>query len=547
MKPSPIHAWLVPSTRRVYPASAAAPASVALDLGRGGRSAFQVATRVTGTGSHMVDVRVEAPEGLSAGIRRVGYVPVGHLTPEVPLEDLEGVGHLPGLAPDPLFPGSGALIGPEETQAFWVTVNAAPDAAAGPATIRVEVVEGEQVVARLGARVTVHDADAPALRNFPVVQWFYCDALCDHYQVDFLSDGFWKILRPYLRNLTEHGQDTVSPPLFTLPTGGVKRPLQLLKIDRTPSGEYDFGWRAVAKFVREAQACGVQNFEWPHLATQWGAENAIRIYRSHGETGELLWDPETRAESATYRDFLAEFLPRFRRFLQAHKLVDRSFFHISDEPYGPIAQANYVSMRDFLRERAPWMRIMDAINEPSYVTEGIVDFAIPQVDRVADFTRDGVPSFAYYCCVPRERYLNRLIDTPLVKIAMSGWIFHRTAIRGFLHWGYNYWYRNNTQVLLDPYRESAGGQWPWIPHGDPFVVYPGADGPVDSIRWEVFAESLRDLALLRAAAEPSDSASLREIRDFAEFPRSGDWIVRNRRRLLRRVAAHGDGARTASA
>ena len=35
--------------------------------------------------------------------------------------------------------------------------------------------------------------------------------------------------------------------------------------------------------------------------------------------------------------------------------------------------------------------------------------------------------------------------------------------------------------------------------GDPFVVYPGPDGPVDSLRWEVFAASLQDYALLQEA------------------------------------------------
>jgi hypothetical protein len=75
---------------------------------------------------------------------------------------------------------------------------------------------------------------------------------------------------------------------------------------------------------------------------------------------------------------------------------------------------------------------------------------------------------------------------------MTGWVCYRTGVSGFLHWGYNFWYESRTTNLIDPFEVSDGKQWPRWPYGDPFVVYPGPDGPLDSIRWEVFAESLRD-------------------------------------------------------
>ena len=73
---------------------------------------------------------------------------------------------------------------------------------------------------------------------------------------------------------------------------------------------------------------------------------------------------------------------------------------------------------------------------------------------------------------------------------MAGWLFYRFQQQGFLHWGYNYLYRRQTQQLIDPFLTNDGDGWPGWMHGDPFVVYPGKDGPLDSIRWEVFAESL---------------------------------------------------------
>jgi hypothetical protein len=60
-------------------------------------------------------------------------------------------------------------------------------------------------------------------------------------------------------------------------------------------------------------------------------------------------------------------------------------------------------------------------------------------------------------------------------------------------------------------------------YGDPFVVYPGADGPVDSIRWEVFGESLQDYALLQTLGVARDDPLLAPIVSFTEFPKDEAW------------------------
>ncbi|MCW5854144.1 MAG: DUF4091 domain-containing protein, partial [Anaerolineae bacterium] len=141
----------------------------------------------------------------------------------------------------------------------------------------------------------------------------------------------------------------------------------------------------------------------------------------------------------------------------------------------------------------------------------------------------------YVCCSPRGRYLNRLLDTPLTKIRLSGWLFYRLGARGFLHWGYNYWYRRQTTELIDPYTVNDAHAWPGWAAGDPFVVYPGPDGPIDSLRWEVFAASLQDYALLQAAGLAPDVPLLADIHDYAEFPRDADWIEARRSEVLSRL------------
>ena len=125
------------------------------------------------------------------------------------------------------------------------------------------------------------------------------------------------------------------------------------------------------------------------------------------------------------------------------------------------------------------------------------------------------------------------MDTPLAKIRMNGWLFYRWPFQGFLHWGYNYWYQSQTRNKIDPFVVQDGLKWPGWAYGDCFMVYPGGNGPLDSIRWEVFSESLQDYALLQTLGISGEN--LLEIHSFENFPKSADWINKTRKSLLRRA------------
>ena len=537
-----MHCWLSDSLRRFYPRSPMERRD-RLDLHalKNERVSFQMLCR-TGAAHRGLTASVSAPEGLDVRVRHVGYVPMPHFTLDTPADELDGVDFLPGLAPDPLFPVTSVVAGPWETTSFWVSVHVAPDAPAGTHELRAAVATSDGVEADLVVRLAVHDATLPARRDFPVTHWFYADAILDHYRVALGDDAFWTLLDPYFRNLVSHGQDTLYVPIITPPLEGFRRPVQLLGISRDgevdgDDARYRFDWSWVRRWVDLAKSAGIERFEWAHLFTQWGAAHAPRVYADHGEDAHELWPPETPAMSETYRTFLRQFLPAFERFLRAEDLLDRSFFHLSDEPAAGEHLANYRAARSLLRELAPWMTIMDALSEVEFAREGLVDTPVAILPEVPAFTAEQIPVWAYFCCVPTGRYLNRALDTPLSKIRMAGPLFYWTGVGGFLHWGYNFWYASGTAKLIDPFMESNGRVWPGWPAGDPFVVYPGPDGPFDSLRWEVFAESLQDYALFQAAAIPRDDPLFADVKDFADFPRGSAWLAAARAEAMRRLVA----------
>jgi hypothetical protein len=194
--------------------------------------------------------------------------------------------------------------------------------------------------------------------------------------------------------------------------------------------------------------------------------------------------------------------------------------------------ADYRKARALLRELAPWLKVIDAMSEPRFATEGLTEMPVPSIATARLFREAKCPAWVYFCCGPRGQFLQRLHDTPLAKLRMAGWLFYKLDAKGFLHWGHNYWFKFCTSEIADPFQDPAVGAWPGLPYGDPFVVYPGPDGPIDSIRWEVFAESLQDYAVLQTAGIRRDDTLLAELRSYEDFPKNAKWIEAALQRVL---------------
>jgi hypothetical protein len=524
-----LHSWIASSFIRHFPLTPVQQATQPpLEAALNEQFSFQVVMRMEDEEAQRVKIEVGDTSGVSVRVRRVGYVPLRHHN--IPIEqayiDTDGLSYIPGYIPDPLFDEDSICLSTAETHAFWITVRSDQNATPGHHSIEIMLLPERGKKITHTVRFTLHDIVLKKREGFPITNWFYVDSLIDWYKTDLFDNRFWEILPEYIRNMVEHGQDTLYVPVFTPPLDGVKRPSQLLGVTRKGSDEYDFEWCDVEKYIRLAKVCGITHFEWSHPFIQEDVKHAARIYEHQGKDEQLLWEFEPDATSRTYRKFLAQYLPQLYRFLSEEKIIDTSFFHVSDEPRADDHIRDYRKARAMLQELAPWMKVMDALSEIEFARQGLTDMPVALIETALEFVKDDIPCWCYYCCIPRGKYLNRLLDTPLPKIAMHGFLFYRWPFRGFLHWGYNYWYQAKTRNLIDPYTIQDGLAWGtdfnW-PYGDPFIVYPGTNGPIDSIRWEVFGESLQDYALLQTLGIDRNDPFFAPIKSFEDFPKMEIW------------------------
>jgi hypothetical protein len=193
------------------------------------------------------------------------------------------------------------------------------------------------------------------------------------------------------------------------------------------------------------------------------------------------------------KEFLPQFLPALEQHLQERGWLDKTVFHIADEP----SNHNIMTWReasDFVHRYGPRLRRMDAIETPHCLDR--LEVWVPKLDHYAtwqeaytDAQRRGNEMWIYTVGIFQAgAYMNKTVDVPLIQSRTMHWLNYRFGLTGYLHWGYNMW-------TNDPF--EAPGQ-----HcGDGWHVYPTKGGLLDSLRWEQMRNGLQDYEHFRLLEE----------------------------------------------
>ena len=122
---------------------------------------------------------------------------------------------------------------------------------------------------------------------------------------------------------------------------------------------------------------------------------------------------------------------------------------------------------------------------------------------------------------------------------------YKFDIKGFLQWGYNFYYSQLSKGLIDPFTVTDAGSA--FPSGDSFVVYPDKDGtPLQSIRLKVFYDALQDMAALKTLEKLTNKEKcLNIIEDnnehlitFSDYPHSNEWLLNTRENINSKIKAN---------
>ncbi len=437
-----------------------------------------------------------------------------------------------GYYPDLLLPVTGKSINLKKgINVLWFEVNGA-DGKIGENTIILTV--GDKT-ASLGVEIIDAELD---FRDFVYTCWFHTDCLMSYYNFEDFSDEYWRVTENYLKTAGEYGQNCVLTPLFTPPLdteqGGERPTVQLVDI-RLDGGKYSFNFDKLTRWIEMAHRCGIEYFELSHFFTQWGARSAPKIMATVDGEYKQLFGWKTRSDSKEYKAFLEAFSVELKRYFEKRNMKDKVFIHVSDEPnFGVIS--TYAKASKLIRRLFKGYRIMDALSDYWFYRLKLVPNPIPCNDHIDKFLGKVKNLWVYYCSAQTKHNVsNRFFCNESLRTRVIGYQMFRYDIKGFLHWGYNFYYRRLSKGLIDPFTVTDADKS--FPSGDSFMVYPAKDGTAyHSLRLKVFYDGLQDMAALKTLSRLTDKKTCLDVIEengrhslsFRDYPHDSLWLLNTR-------------------
>lgn len=506
---------------------------------------FQVAYRSNGPLIKNIAVKVESDLASNINLRAVGLAPS-----EFPIyndHDDNVLRTQASLFPDPLYKldNDGITAFTNQWRTIWITVdiNESIDDGTYPIKIKFET-ETANLLGEELFELTVIPVKLPE-QELIHTQWFHTDSIMEYYSVELFSSDYWSLVDSYIKTAVDHGINMILTPLFTPPLdteiGGERPTVQLVDVEKNDE-TYQFSFSKLLQWVEMCLTNGVKYFEMSHLFTQWGAYHAPKIIATVNGEKKKIFGWNTNASGEEYKAFLAAFLPELKLFIQEHALEDKVYFHVSDEPSLDHLES-YKNATDIIYEHLSKYPIIDALSDYAFYENDLVKRPIPATSHIEPFLENQVEDlWTYYCCGQYKEVANRFFTFPSARNRIIGFQLYKYDIKGFLQWGYNFWWSQLSKKAINPFQNTDAGYG--FPSGDAFIVYPGEDGPIESIRMEVFYDALQDqraLQLLESLIGKEEvlsilEADLEKELTFSSYPKESQWLLEKREEINQRIA-----------
>lgn len=515
---------------------------------RGETVSFQVAYKKREANvSKFYKVKLKTDGGCKASLRQVLNVPVSF--PAHNEIDDNYIKTTPGLYPDllrkPIDNRVHAIV--NQWQSLWIDVEIDDETNVGKNQITVEFYtnDGKVKYTDITQTIDVFDVKLPK-QQLIHTEWFHSDCLADYYGVEVFSDEHFKLIENFIAIAAKRGCNMILTPHFTPPldtaVGGQRTTVQLVEIEYI-NGTYNFNFDKLKRWIDICQKQGIEYFEMSHLFTQWGAKCPPKIIANVDGINKQIFGWEVSATSEEYITFLNAYLPKLTVKLREWGIESTTYFHISDEPSDNHLES-YCAAVEIVREHLADFKIIDASSHIEFYRRGLIKKPICANDSIEPFLNANIENmWTYYCTSQKKDVSNRMISMPSSRNRILGLQLFKYDIEGFLHWGYNFYNSFESLFPINPYQDTcAGGVFPG---GDPFLVYPGADGEAEeSIRIMILSQGINDLRACQLLSTKIGKQAVIDIIDsglnqeltFSQYPKSEYWLHAIRNLINQRLA-----------
>lgn len=365
-----------------------------------------------------------------------------------------------GLWPDPLIPAQDTDIQTGMTQPFWVTVYIPKDTQAGIYKGTVKVLAADTSLREIPLNVEVHNFVLSSENRLKTAFDFYGHITPERYpkkeneSEDAYQARIARLNEEYIVDMLRH---RINPILNIDPLSQG----DLGRVDRYRMyglNNFSIGKRG-----------GTFNNNWPKDDEE--IEKLFPVYRAYGES------------------------------LKFNKMLGYHYIYTWDEGgIGNPAVSNICSMihraHPELKNMVCYHGFWDPKNDPEWGKD--IDIWCFQIDsfnekKMQALKGIGKEIWMYVSGPGGSGSPNLAVDFDSIDYRIIPWLCWKYDIKGFLYWCVNWW------PYVDPFKSAANTKWQQ--NGNGLLFYPGEDGPIASLRLEIFRDGMEDYEYLYLLAE----------------------------------------------
>ncbi|MCE5271825.1 DUF4091 domain-containing protein [bacterium] len=422
------------------------------------------------------------------------------------------------LTEDPLLEVDSVEAPAGRAQAVWVTVAVPREAAPGvySSVLRVLADDQRPVTFDFSLEVLPVKLPAPSDWTFYLNIWQDPSGVARAHGVKVWSEEHWALLARYAENLAAHG-------LKSIMTSVVYDPW------KSQSG-YPFDTMVEWKYPGEWTGAASDKFEWDfsifdryvQLMMDAGIKEKIDMYalvmgpgstqdaniRYLDTTSGQYRTAELKVGEPRWAEAWKAFLPALRTHLK-----EKGWFEIAELGFDEKTPEVMKVIFDFLLANAKDFRVALSGGFPGderkwgdeivfHITEILDPQRWKEIKPLVEKMHADPKRYVtlYTACNPY--YPNTFIYSSLRESRLMAWLAWSWGFDGYTRWAVN--------AFPENVWEQPNYKWH---SGDMYFVYPGPDGPLDSMRWELLRQGIQDYEALHIAWKAAEKAGRADLLD----------------------------------
>ncbi len=379
----------------------------------------------------------------------------------------------PARFPDYLMADRQINLSKNEYKSVWLTISIPENAPEGLYTGNISLLTSQEKQS-IPVKITIYPLTLTSERNLKVTQWHDTDNFRKFHGItEQYSDAWFSMLKKYADNMVEHRQN-----IFRISMKGI------IEIQKSNDNKLLFDFTRFDQIAEVFWNTGKMNYLETGFLIDRGEERWHTTSLSLGHFNNIKDLASGNLITLSGEEVIPQLLPAFESHLRKKGWLDKTYFHIMDEPSHHNA-IPWMEMSAYIKNLAPDLKRMDAIE--TYLITDEIEVAVPLMGHFITWYDEwkkahakGTEIWIYTVGIwDHNRVLNKTIDLPLIHSRLLHWFNYKYDATGYLKWGWNSW-------TDDPYNEVDEHL------GDGWNVYPIRDGVLNSLRWEQMRNGIQE-------------------------------------------------------